>query len=185
MDKFAVIREDITPQYGERKKCASGKCGCNPRSSEIPAELTAKVAKDLVKKSAACFQKQSDDLTKLEPSGRYSDADGEYDVADLLELAHKQKSRRLPIADLLHNLEPSSHETGDELPGDPAFIARAQRADRRHPGIAVDYPDGTFLADGVHRLWKAREAGKDTFPAYVLQHEQLKDLVKPETKPNS
>jgi hypothetical protein len=53
MDKFAVIREDITPQYAERKKCSSGKCGCaggsNKRSSEIPAELTEKVAKDLVK----------------------------------------------------------------------------------------------------------------------------------------
>lgn len=108
----------------------------------------------------------------------FSDSDGEYSVADLLALAQRQPSQRIPMTDLLHNLEPSPYESGEELPGDPAFVARAQRSDRRHPGIAVKYPDGVFLADGVHRLWKANAAGKSTFPAYVLTQTQLKPLVR-------
>ena len=98
----------------------------------------------------------------------FTDSDGAYNVADLYELAKsKGEPQNLDISDLLHNLEPSPEEKGEELPGHPDFVARAEAAGTL-PGIAVNYPDGKWIADGVHRLWKAQQDNKKEYPAYVL-----------------
>ena len=98
----------------------------------------------------------------------FTDSDGSYNVADLYELAKsKGEPQNLDISDLLHNLEPSPEEKGEELPGHPDFVARAEAAGTL-PGIAVNYPDGKWIADGVHRLWKAQQDNKKEYPAYVL-----------------
>ena len=106
----------------------------------------------------------------------FTDSDGSYNVAALYELAKaKGKSQNLKIEDLLHNLEPSPEEEGEELPGHPDFVTRAEAAGTL-PGVVVDYPDGRWVADGVHRLWKARQDKKKEYPAYVLNKSDLAQI---------
>jgi 8-oxo-dGTP pyrophosphatase MutT (NUDIX family) len=110
----------------------------------------------------------------------FSDSDGSYNVADLYELAKaKGKPQNLQISDLLHNLEPSPEEEGEELPGHPDFVSRAEAAGDL-PGVVVNYPDGKWVADGVHRLWKANRDKKLEFPAYMLEQSDLAGLLQKE-----
>ena len=112
----------------------------------------------------------------------FSDSDGSYNVADLYELAKaKGKPQNLQISDLLHNLEPSPEEEGEELPGHPDFVSRAEAAGDL-TGVVVNYPDGKWVADGVHRLWKANRDKKLEFPAYMLEQSDLAGLLQKEAK---
>jgi superfamily II DNA or RNA helicase len=113
----------------------------------------------------------------------FTDSDGAYNVAALYELAKaKGKPQNLKISDLLHNLEPSPEEEGEELPGHPDFVTRAEAAGTL-PGVVVDYPDGRWVADGVHRLWKARQDKKKEYPAYVLNKSDLASLLSKQDRP--
>ena len=104
----------------------------------------------------------------------FSDDKGEYSVSRIVRYAEKNKElSSLPIDLLLHNLEPSPYETGSELPGDPEFIARANEADLKYPIIVVRYDDGLFIADGVHRLWRAKSEGREEIKAYVFDRKEL------------
>lgn len=106
----------------------------------------------------------------------FSDSDGSYNVADLYELAKaKGQPQDLKISDLLHNLDPSPEEEGEELPGHPDFVSRAEAAGD-FPGVVVNYPDGKWVADGVHRLWKANRDKRLEFPAYMLNQKDLAKL---------
>jgi superfamily II DNA or RNA helicase len=113
----------------------------------------------------------------------FTDSDGSYNVAALYELAKaKGKPQNLKIDDLLHNLEPSPEEEGEELPGHPDFVTRAEAAGTL-PGVVVDYPDGRWVADGVHRLWQARQDKKKKYPAYVLNKSDLASLLSKQDRP--
>ena len=104
----------------------------------------------------------------------FSDDKGTYSVPKIVKYAKENKTlEQLPLEPLLHNLEPSPYETGSELPGTPEFIARANQTDLKWPIIVIRYPDGDFIADGVHRLWKARSEGMNQINAYVLDRDEL------------
>jgi hypothetical protein len=77
---------------------------------------------------------------------------------------------------LLNNFEPSHYEDPDEIPGSPEFVERADKSDLSYPLIVIKYPDGLFIADGVHRLWKARDKGLKELDAYLIGHLDLKNI---------
>jgi len=108
----------------------------------------------------------------------YSDDYGEWKVPKIHEYAKKHGKRKLiSIKKLLHNLDPSPHESGDELPGSPEFIERANDSDLSYPIIVVKYPDGLFIADGVHRLWKAKEEELTTIKSYLIDSSELHGIT--------
>jgi hypothetical protein len=104
----------------------------------------------------------------------FSDVNGNYLVRDLVNFAVRTKKvQRVAIDQLLHNLEASPDETGDELPGHPEFVERARHASLKYPIIIVKYDDGLWVADGVHRLWKANNNGDETIKAYIIDEKEL------------
>ena len=108
----------------------------------------------------------------------FSDNNGTYSVPQIVNYAEKNKKiKEIPISKLLHNLEPSPHEEGSELPGHPEFIERANQTDLKYPIIIVKYPDGLFIADGVHRLAKAHSLNHETIKAYVLDQDELEQFI--------
>lgn len=107
----------------------------------------------------------------------FSDNNGTYSVPKIVNYATENKTiKEIPISKLLHNLEPSPHEEGDELPGHPEFIKRTELTDLKYPIIIVKYPDGLFIADGVHRLAKAHSLNHETIKAYLLNQNELEEL---------
>ena len=74
-----------------------------------------------------------------------------------------------------NNLDPEEGaQTSDASPED--FKSRAHASDLQFPIVVVKYPDGLWIADGVHRTWKARQAGDKTIMGYLLHWQ--KDLLK-------
>ena len=107
----------------------------------------------------------------------FSDNNGTYSVPKIVNYATENKTiKEIPISKLLHNLEPSPHESGSELPGHPEFIERANQTDLIYPIIIVKYPDGLFIADGVHRLYKANSLNQKTMKSYVLNQNELEQF---------
>jgi len=107
----------------------------------------------------------------------YSDNDGEWDVPDIFEYAKENgKKVKIPIEKLLNNFDPSPYEKPDEIPGSPEFIERSNKSDLSYPLIVIKYPDGLFIADGVHRLWKARDKGLKEVKVYLIDHLDLKNI---------
>ena len=107
----------------------------------------------------------------------FCDNNGTYSVPQIVNYAEKNKKiKEIPISKLLHNLEPSPHEEGSELPGHPEFIERANQTDLKYPIIIVKYPDGLFIADGVHRLAKAHSLNHETIKAYTINQKELENL---------
>jgi len=108
----------------------------------------------------------------------FSDNNGTYSVPQIVNYAEKNKKiKEIPISKLLHNLEPSPHEEGSELPGHPEFIERANQTDLKYPIIIVKYPDGLFIADGVHRLAKAHSLNHETIKSYILNQKELEQFI--------
>jgi hypothetical protein len=107
----------------------------------------------------------------------FSDNNGTYSVPQIVNYATQNKKiKEIPMSKLLHNLEPSPHESGSELPGHPEFIERANQTDLIYPIIIVKYPDGLFIADGVHRLYKANSLNQKTMKSYVLNQNELEQF---------
>ena len=114
----------------------------------------------------------------------FSDEKGDYKVSDIDAYAKKNgKSEEISIqpwesSPLKHNLEPSEHEEEEDLPGSPAFVQRAEKTDLKYPILVVDYKDEDpryWIADGVHRLWKAKKEGKEYVSAYIIPSSVLHD----------
>ena len=107
----------------------------------------------------------------------FSDNNGTYSVPKIVNYAKEHKKiKEIPMSKLLHNLEPSPHESGSELPNHPEFIERANQTDLKYPIIIVKYPDGLFIADGVHRLYKANTLNQKTMKSYVLNQNELEQF---------
>lgn len=109
---------------------------------------------------------------------QFSDKDGIYSVKKMIRYAQSTKQVvDLPVSVLMHNLETSENETGDDIPGHPLFIERAKRASLDYPIVVVNYDDGLWIADGVHRLWKAVKIQKlKSIKAYVLDRDELEQF---------
>lgn len=107
----------------------------------------------------------------------FSDNNGTYSVPQIVNYATENKLiQNLPIEPLLHNLEPSPHESGSELPGHPEFIERAEQTELKYPIIVVQYQDGLFIADGVHRLYKANSKNHKNIKAYLINQNELEQF---------
>jgi len=81
------------------------------------------------------------------------------------------------------NLQMSPEDIADEVVGSPEFIERAQQADLSYPIIVVRYPPSRrdpegalFIADGVHRLWKAVDEGHESIMGYLIESDDLWDI---------
>jgi len=107
----------------------------------------------------------------------FSDNNGTYSVPKIVNYATENKEiQNLPLEPLLHNLEPSPHESGSELPGHPEFIERAEQTELKYPIIVVQYPDGLFITDGVHRLYKANSKNHKNIKAYLINQNELEQF---------
>ena len=111
----------------------------------------------------------------------YSDNFGEWLVLDIIKYIEEHD---FPIytfdVDILADtaFEKSPDEEGDEVPGSEEFIERAEKSDLSFPIITVIYDDGIFIADGNHRLWKAKHIEGDEFiDGYLITADELHDNV--------
>ena len=79
----------------------------------------------------------------------------------------------IPIKELIHELKPMDWETGEERPGTKEFIKRGNAADLKYPIIVFKSKSGKLLImDGVHRLWKAKDAGDETIKGHILTQKE-------------
>ena len=105
---------------------------------------------------------------------QFTDQDGAYSVIDLIDYAQKNKKpEEIEVKELMHNLEPSPEETGSDVPGSPEFIARAEKASLEFPILVIKYSDGLWIADGVHRLWKAVQQKQNYIKGYILNKDEI------------
>ena len=62
---------------------------------------------------------------------------------------------------------------GEERPGTKEFIKRGNAADLKYPIIVFKLKSGKLLImDGVHRLWKAKDAGDETIKGHILTQKE-------------
>ncbi len=114
----------------------------------------------------------------------FGDARGTWIIGDLHKYIQEKGIQKQPFSvDELakNNLDPEEGaQTSDASPED--FKGRAHASDLQFPIVVVKYPDGLWIADGVHRTWKAREAAREagdktkTIMGYLLHWK--KDLLK-------
>jgi hypothetical protein len=126
--------------------------------------------------------KYAKEITPFEQQ-KYSDDRGEWNVPDIVDYAIENGKKKLFSVEALAEIafQPSPDEEFDEIPGSHEFVDRAMKTDLNYPITVVRYDDGDFIADGNHRLWKARELNWKKIPGYLLQSEDLKNIPR-ETK---
>lgn len=109
---------------------------------------------------------------------KYSDNSGEWNVPDIVDYASENGTRVWFNIDDLAEIafEPSPNEKRDDIPGSPEYIERAMKADLKYPIIVIRYDDGDFIADGNHRLWKARSLGWKKIMGYLIQSDDLRNI---------
>ena len=110
----------------------------------------------------------------------YSDDTGEYNVGDIHAHARRNgKLQSFKIKDLEElNFQPSVNEHATDQPGSAQFVSRALKTDLSRPIHVVRYPDGDFIADGVHRLWHARSKGHTAIKGYLIDSKTLPAIKK-------
>jgi len=101
----------------------------------------------------------------------------EWSVPELITWAENNaEHRRLPVAHLAaDNLDDDSGQADEPLDS-PEFHDRAMASSLEYPIIVIRDGDGLTVADGLHRLFKARELGEQTISAYVIDREDLQDI---------
>ena len=101
----------------------------------------------------------------------FGDGSGEWSVPDLWEIAKQTKLQTIPLEKLDHLLATT---LTDEPIGSPEFLERSMKADLSYPILVISYPDNNlFIADGLHRLWKAKQLGLKTIEGYIIPREKL------------
>ena len=131
---------------------------------------------------------EADRHPKAFHSQTYGDDNGQYKVPEIAAYIKKHYPDviAVPVADLEHQLKPTKYETHDEVPGSDEFAARAKMADFEHPILVIRYADEPtlhgrtrnelWIADGSHRVWKAKREGMETIDAYIVPSEELQNL---------
>lgn len=111
----------------------------------------------------------------------FGDARGTWRVGDLHDYADARAAPRpIPIRLLAPN-----NLDDDEEAGTDEFQIRAQASDIETPIIAIRYPDGLWIADGVHRTWTARELGRRSIMGWILDWEEILDVPHGRPSPES
>jgi hypothetical protein len=103
----------------------------------------------------------------------FGDDSGEWPVPEIWEIAKQTKPLKIPLEKLDHLLtDPDT--SADEPIGSPEFVERSMKADLSYPILVISYPDNNlFIADGLHRLWKAKQLGLKTIEGYIIPREKL------------
>ena len=121
---------------------------------------------------------------------RYSDGDQSWKVPEIEKYAKEHgRKEKISIEELERHLDPTDEESTDERPDSPEFAERAMKADLSYPIIAIDYggdrgPDGwladydkgIWIADGVHRIFKAKKSGQKEIDALIITDEELNSI---------
>jgi hypothetical protein len=92
----------------------------------------------------------------------FTNNDGEFSVADLYDRVNTP-----PVEILISDLE---HSDADEPWGSREFHTRAMAADLSYPILVYKDPDNLlWVADGMHRIYKALWTGKLTIQGHILE----------------
>ena len=76
------------------------------------------------------------------------------------------------------NEEDIANNPTDDIPGSKDFIAQADNTDVEFPIYVIEYPDGLYVANGIHRLWKAKEMGLKNLRGYLIKSDNLPQIPK-------
>ena len=113
-----------------------------------------------------------------------------WNVVDIERYATKHgKIEKISIVELERHLEPTDEESTDERPNTPEFAARAMNANMSYPiividyggdrgpgGYLADYDKGLWIADGVHRIFKAKHCGHKSINALIITDDELNNI---------
>ena len=110
----------------------------------------------------------------------FSDNFGEWKIKDiLLYVKDNVKTEYLDVEELAKiAFQPSPEEEPEDIPGSPEFVERAAKSNIKYPIIVIRYNDGDFVADGNHRLWKAKSLGMKKIKGYLITDKILHTLPK-------
>ena len=103
----------------------------------------------------------------------FEDARGSWKIGDLHRYIEENgiQPQSFSVDELAkNNLDPEEGTRTDKASQED-FETRIKAADLKHKIIVVKYPDGLWIADGVHRTWKAREAKQKEIMGYLLDWE--------------
>ena len=119
------------------------------------------------------WKKYIEESTKAWDQQEFGDARGTWIIGDLHKYIQENgiKPQSFSVEELAkNNLDPEEGaHTSDATPED--FESRAHSSDLQYPIVVVEYPDGLWIADGVHRTWKARASGQQQIIGYLLDWE--------------
>lgn len=121
---------------------------------------------------------------------QYSDGGKVWNVVDIEKYAKEHgRKETVSIEELERHLEPTDEESTDERPDTPEFAERAMKANLSYPIIAIDYggdrgpngyladyDKGLWIADGVHRIFKAKHSGHKSIDALIITDEELNNI---------
>jgi hypothetical protein len=98
--------------------------------------------------------------------------DDEFSVPELFDWAKNNVPlTNIPTKALEENIE---HSESDEAWGSEEFHERAMQADLSYPILVFEDENGfLWIADGMHRLYKAMHEGRDTLQGYIVNENQL------------
>ena len=172
-------RNWLNQEYGDMKakfELVGSMIGKSVNTSQRHLEIATKGLIDYVGSKSSIIS-ESGTIVPVWKKQRFDDHRGSWLVGDIYDYA-KNITYPTPLnvkALSDNNLEERPWETTSDA-NERDFIRRALDSNLDYPIIVVNYPDGLFIADGVHRLWKARELGYDTIMGFVIDSETLEDL---------
>lgn len=101
----------------------------------------------------------------------------EWSVPELITWAENNiQPRGLSVARLAANSIDDDTGQADEPLDSPEFHDRAMASNLEYPIIIINDGGELTVADGLHRLFKARELGDKTISAYVIDREDLDSI---------
>ena len=101
----------------------------------------------------------------------------EWSVPELITWAEDNiQPRRLPVARLAADNIDDDIGQADEPLDSPEFHDRAMASSLEYPIIVINDGGELTVADGLHRLFKARELGEKTISAYIIDREDLNSI---------
>ena len=101
----------------------------------------------------------------------------EWSVPELITWAEDNiRPRGLLVAGLAADNIENDAGQADEPLDSPEFHDRAMASDLEYPIIVINDGGELIVADGLHRLFKARELGERVISAYVIDREDLNSI---------
>ena len=169
------LNQDYGDMQGKFERVGS-MIGNSVKTNQRHLEIASRGLVDYVGNKSSIISESGNVVPKWKTQ-EFDDHRGSWKVGDIYDYA-KNITYPTPLnvkALSDNNLEERPWETTSDA-NEKDFITRALDSNLDYPIIVVNYPDGLFIADGVHRLWKARELGYDTIMGFVIDSEALENL---------